>query len=164
MKKKGLTLFEMVTIIVVMGLAIPVLLNMWADVARRSGRSESIAEAGFYAEELMEEVKSKRFDQNSTAPWSTTLGREGETYPNFNDVDDFNGYSDNPATGYNRSCTVGYAVLNGTTWQSCGATSCTVSTDCTQCTACCYKRIQVTVSRTDNLASDVSLVTIVAAY
>jgi type II secretory pathway pseudopilin PulG len=152
-KKKGLTLFEMVTIIVVMGLAIPVLLNMWADVGRRSGRSEAMAEATFYAQELMEEIKSKKFDENDAAPWSTTLNHEsGETYPNFDDVDDFNDYPDPLASGYTRSCIVDYVELTGSTWGA--ATS--PPTD--------FKRITVTVSRTDNLSGNVSLVTIVAGY
>jgi len=147
---KGLTLFEMVTIIVVMGLAIPVLLNMWADVARRSGRSEAIAEATFYAEELMEEIKSKAFeDPNQTPGFGPESGEGGRL--NYDDVDDFNGYSDSPAVGYNRSCVVNYMTLSVSTWVVSGS-----PTD--------FKRISVTVSRNDNLASGVSLITIVAAY
>jgi len=148
---KGLTLFEMVTIIVVMGLVIPVLLNMWADVARKSGRSESMAEATFYAQELMEEIKSKDFaDPTQTPVFGPESGESGRS--DYDDVDDFNGYSDPPASSYTRSCVVDYVELSGSTWGA--ATS--PPTD--------FKRITVTVSRADNLSGNVSLVTIVAAF
>ena len=168
---KGITLMEMVAVIVVLGLAIPPLLTMWADVALKSGRSEVIADATFYAQELMEEIKlgNHRFDENTSSPWSSSLGPDTSTKGldetnneatsppttnknNWDDVDDFDDYSDNPATGYTRSCDVDYVELSGSTWQA--ATS--PPTD--------FKRITVAVSRTDNLISDVSLVTIVAAY
>ena len=148
----------MVTIIVVLGLAIPVLLNMWAGVAWRSGRTEALAEATFYAQELMEEVKSKDF-VDPQEPTNTNLGPNGgESSSNkdtFDDVDDFMGCTDSlvttPATGYTRSVVVGYVTLSGNSWVSSGSPT-------------PFKRIQVTVSRTDNLAKDVSLITVVAAY
>jgi len=149
-KEKGLTLIEMISIIVILGLAIPVLLNMWADVAWRSSRSEAIAEATFYAQELMEEIRSKDFeDPNQTPGFGAESGESGRS--NYDDVDDFNGYSDAPATGYTRSVAVDYVSLSGTTWAHSVS-----STD--------FKRIVVSVSRTDNFASDVSLITIAAAY
>jgi MSHA pilin protein MshD len=155
---RGITLIEMVAVIVVLSLAIPALLTMWADVAWRSVRSEAIGDAAFYAQQLMEEIKSKRFDENDSSPWTSNLGPEpGETITgtgdsSFDDVDDYNGYSDNPAIDYSRSCTVDYVELSDSTWQA--ATS--PPTD--------FKRIRVAVWRTDNLVSDVSLVTIVSAY
>ncbi len=72
------------------------------------------------ADDMIEEIKVKSFDQNTiqfptnnTASLTQTLGPEsGEIYPNYNDVDDFNGYAitiDEPhAEGYNVSCSVQY--------------------------------------------------------
>jgi hypothetical protein len=138
---------------------------MWQDLSYRSARATAISQATFYAQELMEEIKSKRFDENNDSPWSSTLGIEGETYPNYDDVDDFNGYSDNPATGYTRSVTVNYVRLDANnTWQNCaGSISCQSDIgDCTDCNHhCCYKRIDVSVS---HRFADSSLVTIVSAY
>jgi len=67
------------------------------------------------ANSLIEEAKDKAFDKvaldttiaiNSPTVFSTTLGPDGETYPNFNDFDDYNNlvfYDDksltNPQTG-----------------------------------------------------------------
>lgn len=156
-KNGGLTIIELVVVIVVLGLAIPPLLTSWANIGWRSARSEALADATFYAQALMEEIKSKRFDENTSSPWSSLLGpesgesRTGAGASAYDDVDDYNGYSDSPATRYNRSATVGYAALSGTTWQNSGSIT-------------NFKRIAVTVSRSDGLAKDVNLITIVAAY
>lgn len=150
MNKKGVNLIEMTAVIVVLSVSVPVLLTMWADVAWRSSQSESISDAAFYAQELMEEIKSKAF-VDPDEPGVTALGPNGETYPNLDDVDDFNGYLDNPGTGYIRSVIVDYVALNGSLWQNSGA-----PTD--------FKRIKVSISRNDNLITDSSLVAIVSKH
>ena len=74
------------------------------------------------ADDMIEEIKCKSFDETTTQfpttnPASLTpaadLGRDGsETYSTFNDIDDFNGYTrdvDAPhAEGYHILCTVQY--------------------------------------------------------
>lgn len=172
---KGITLIEMIVVIVVLAVAIPVLLISWADVAWRSVRSEAIAEAAFYGEELMEWVKSKEFDENDAAPWtnSASFGVEtGESASNmftYDDVDDFVGSTDTLVTtspgGYIRSVTVGYVSLNTGVnpprWDACGAVSCGPVTDCTTCAQCCYKLITVSVRHKNNLIGTVTMTTIV---
>jgi type II secretory pathway pseudopilin PulG len=174
MKQKGLTLIEMVTIIVILGLTIPVLLTMWADVSWRSARSEQLADSSFYAQQLMEEVKSKSFDNNTDQPWtnSSSFGVDaGENRANratFNDVDDFVGATDanitTPVSGFTRSVAIDYVKLPvNNTWTGCGATVCNTTTDCTLCAACCYKRIRVsTISNIAN-AGNATLVTIMSS-
>lgn len=151
-KNRGLTIIELVTVIVVLGLAIPPLLTMWANVAWRASRAELLADSAFYAQALMEEIKSKNFDENTSSPWSATLGPEGgETYPNYNDVDDFNGWADNPVAGCTRAVAVDYISLGGSAWDtSAGATN--------------YKRIIVTVSRSGGSAIPISLTAMVSPY
>lgn len=175
---RGITLIEMVAVIVVLGLAIPPLLTMWADVAWRSSRAESLADATFYAQALMEEIKSKSFDEKDNPNWTSTAdfgpdtGESSNDKDTFDDADDFVGCTDSrvtsPASGYVRSISIDYVRLNTGTepdsWESCGSISCTTSMDCATCDACCYKRITVSVSRADNLVSEVSIVTMVAAY
>ena len=171
---KGLTLIEMVAMIVVLGIAIPPLLTNWADIAWRSARSESLADASFYAQELMEEIKSKRYDENGSAPWTpstsfsaTDPGESKANSATFDDIDDFVGCTDPlvtaPVTGYSRLANIDYVRLNGSAWQGCVAGPCN-STNCTLCNACCYKRITVTVSRTDNIGGSASLTTIVSTH
>lgn len=145
----------MIAILVVVGLAIPPLTLMWQDLSYRSARATAISQATFYAQELMEEIKSKRFD-DPDEPTVTALGPNSETYPNFDDVDDFNGCTDSrvttPAGGYARSANIDYVSLNTDTdpdsWEASGS-----PTD--------YKRIDVSVS---HRFADSSLVTIVSAY
>lgn len=73
-------------------------------------------------DDLLEEMKGKSFDETTTKfpttnPSSLTpadsLGPEaGEIYPNFNDIDDYNGYvatvSAPHAENYHVTCTVNY--------------------------------------------------------
>jgi hypothetical protein len=118
---------------------------MWADVAWRSSRSEVISDAIFYSQQLMEEIKSKRFDNRTSSPWtnSADLGVDtGETRSDkntFNDVDDFktvclpgdSGYPTcdktctdtlvtTPANRYIRSVIVEYVYLDASNdWQLC---------------------------------------------
>jgi hypothetical protein len=89
------------------------------------------------AQSQIEEIKKKAFDQNTVAgPVNNTsqltnqnkLGPEsGESYPDFNDVDDFNGYlavdSTLPSAVFDISCEVHYvnpnnldAVSHSRTW------------------------------------------------
>ncbi len=172
---KGITLVEMVVVIVVLGMAIPVLLSAWANVAWRSSRSEAIADATFYGEELMEWVKSKRFDEKTAPPWTNSAsfgvdaGENSANMDTFDDVDDFVNASDTRVTqspgGYRRSVAVEYVYLdtapNPDAWASCGAVSCGAITDCAACAQCCFKRVSVTIRHNANLISDVTLTTIV---
>ena len=62
------------------------------------------------ADNLLEEIKSKSFDQatvqfptcnlSSLTPPSSLGPEAGEVYPNFNDVDDYNGFCDTVAAPY----------------------------------------------------------------
>jgi MSHA pilin protein MshD len=182
--QSGITLIEMIAVIVVVGLAIPAILLMWQDLSFRSGRAEVIAQATFYAQELMEEIKSKRFDESDTSPWTPSdefganrTDENDETdRDKWDDVDDFNGYfdfcnnqgvcDDDSSRSYRRDVTVDYARLNTTndpdSWESCGSvSSCVTPSDCTNCNECCYKHIEVSVS---HRFGDSSMVTIVSGY
>lgn len=173
---KGLTIIELVVVIVVLGLAIPPLLTMWANVAWRSSKAEALADATFYAQELLEEVKSKNFDENeaSAAPWTSSAnfgpdaGENSNNRATFDDVDDFVGCTDTtvttPASSYSRSVAVNYVLLNATTWEACGAVTCAAASTCTNCSECCYKRITVTVSRTDSVGTSASVTALVSAH
>ncbi|MCK4249136.1 MAG: hypothetical protein KAX15_05090 [Candidatus Omnitrophica bacterium] len=64
--------------------------------------AKNITMANLLAEDLMDEIKSKRFDENTAEPFIGTLGydgAEGSDLPSriaFNDVDDYNNW---PPTG-----------------------------------------------------------------
>lgn len=159
MKKKAITLIEMIAVIVVLAIAIPTLSIMLVNASWSSARSEALADAAIYAQELVEDIKSEQFDENNSSPWSSTLGvdsaESSSDRTTFDDVDDFVGCTDisvtTPATGFSRWASIDYVELSGTTWQAAASPP----TD--------YKRITVTVSR-NGLVDNVSLVTIVANY
>lgn len=80
------------------------------------------------ADNLIEEIKQKAFDENTidfqaiplyklTAPGS--LKMEGEVYPYFDDIDDYNNYEVDVslphAEGYKVTCTVNYCTSSGQT-------------------------------------------------
>ena len=169
----GMTLIEMVMTIVVLGIAIPALLRSFADVSWRSVRSETLADGTYYAQGLMEEIMSKKFDEKSAPAWTAPLAAEsGESRPatgaaSFDDIDDYNGYADSPFPGYSRCVTLDYISLSGSTW----AGTCSPSTP-TSCTApVCnapnvtdFKRIIVRIRRSDNLGGEVTLVAIKGVY
>ena len=73
--------------------------------------SNIISTAVDLSESLMMEIVSKNFDENSInatpniSGLSSTLGPDGETYPNYNDIDDYNGYKVNIKTKYSDSFT-----------------------------------------------------------
>jgi prepilin-type N-terminal cleavage/methylation domain-containing protein len=155
---KGLTIIELVVVIVVLGLAIPPLLTMWANVAWRSAASELLADSAFFAQQLMEEIKSKDFvdpDDPNNTNLGLNSGESSNDRTTFDDVDDFAGCTDasvtTPDTGYTRSATVAYVNLSGSTWQLSGS-----ATD--------YKRIVVTVSRVGGSAIPVSLTAMVSSH
>ncbi len=79
------------------------------------------------ADDLIEEIKQKSFDEKTidfqainaiqlTEPG--TLGKDtGESWPNFDDIDDYKGYNKivslPHAEGYNVSCNIKYVDANG---------------------------------------------------
>ncbi len=175
MKRRGFTLIEMVVVILVLALAIPALLRLLGEAGWQSGRTEALADATFYAQRLMEVIRSKNYDNNAFPFFtnSANLGPDAsETCAGldtgsctYNDIDDFNGYTVSPGGGYTYNVTVTYALLSGTTWTDCATpVTCTAVTDCTTCAQCCYKRIDIKVSRNDNLVKNVELVSIDSYY
>ena len=73
-----------------------------------STEGEAVIVATSLAQSMVEEISMKKFDQRvvltpASVPDSLTLTSQlgadsGEVFPNFNDVDDFNGYSRTVAT------------------------------------------------------------------
>lgn len=78
------------------------------------------------ADDLIEEIKQKAFDQKTVqfqaiavSQLSDTMGPDaGEVWPNFNDIDDYNGYNKKVALphaeGYTVTCKVFYVDADGT--------------------------------------------------
>ena len=59
------------------------------------------------ADDMIEEIKQKAFDERTidfitpnANQLTLPLGREGESWPNFDDIDDYDGYSKNVGLPY----------------------------------------------------------------
>ena len=74
-------------------------------------QAEYLSTAVDLSENLIMEVRSKSFDEktiNATpdiSGLSSKLGTDNETYPNFDDIDDYNGYTATVKTKYSYSFT-----------------------------------------------------------
>jgi len=149
----------LIVAIVVVGLALPALTRNWFDVTKRSVESERLFDSTSYGEQLMEEIKSKRFDELTEEPWTPAdrfgTRRADESGENsrdlYDDVDDYDGLNETLPGGFSRSVQVAYANMTGAAWQ-------TVAGDTTD-----FKRISVTVSRT-NMDSSTTLSAVVSKY
>jgi type II secretory pathway pseudopilin PulG len=149
----------LVIAIVVIGAAIPALTRNWLDVTKSSIRSEELFDSTSYNEQLMEEIESKRFDERTGPPWTQAsffaATRSDESDENnrtrFDDVDDYNGFTEALPDGYRSSVQVSYVNVTGTVWQ-------TVAGDETD-----FKRIAVTVSRM-NMRASTTLIAVKGRY
>ena len=105
MKNHGMTLIEIIIVIVVLSIAMLPLLVMYSNVVSKSAEGQIIPMATLLGQDLIEEIESKYYDENEDPPsWTEKqfLGTDtGEsTRADFDDADDFKGYSENPIADY----------------------------------------------------------------
>ena len=162
---KGFSLIEVVLLISLLAIAIPPLLQLFAETIVSGAGAAVLPTANVLGNELMEEVKSARFDdltqKSSFGNWSTTMAVDaGENAANkttFDDVDDFNGWSQGFGAafpGYLATVTVSYVVSNALN------TPLTIPSPTPNNWTPSYKLIQVTMTN-PGLPSGVTLATIV---
>jgi MSHA pilin protein MshD len=150
-RSAGFTLAEILVAVVVITVALVPLITVIGQGVKRSKDPQRITVANMLAQDLMEEIICKKFDEDPTNPDTTANLRpdSGETRSgnpttrNFDDVDDYNGYTETPPkevdgtsmteyTGFTRSVVVAYVSETNLDL---------VSTPITR-----FKRITVTVS------------------
>lgn len=148
---KGFTLAEILVSVVVITVALVPLITVLGQGVKRGKDPQRITAATMLAQDLLEEIMPKLFDENPSNPDTPAgLGPEtGETRPglppnnNYDDVDDYRNYTESPPkevdgtnmteyTGYTRTVAVDYVQE---------ANFDAVSTSITR-----FKRIRVTVS------------------
>jgi MSHA pilin protein MshD len=110
--RSGFTIIELIIVIAVLGIAIPPLLSSISETLESNIKVRTTQTASILGRGLMEEILSKQYDLSTSSPWSNPLGAGvGETRATYNDVDDFDGFSENPIsgfTGYSSSVSVYY--------------------------------------------------------
>lgn len=119
--ERGFTLLETVMSMMLLSFALLSLIKVFSDISFVSVKPEFRNIQTMLAQELMEEIRSKRFDEltaeDANENWSSVLGvNTGETSgtkATFDDVDDYNGFSESlssPYVGFSRSVTVSYVA------------------------------------------------------
>jgi MSHA pilin protein MshD len=81
--RRGFTLIELVVLIVVIGVAMAGVLLIYQNTVRSSADPQIYKQALAIAEAMLDEILLNAYDHDAS----------GATRANFNDVDDYNGYS-----------------------------------------------------------------------
>jgi MSHA pilin protein MshD len=162
--RRGFTLVEVILVVVVAAIAVPSIMMLFTESVRSGSDALLLGTASRLAEDLMEEIRTRKWDENSpdgggTAPVrSGVLGPEaGEMRASYDDIDDFSAITEQTPprdavnavmqefSGYSRSVAVEY--VNDALVPSSGPTD--------------HKRVTVTVSCG---AGRVDLVTIISNH
>ena len=92
--KNGFTLVEVMVVLVLLTLSFMVFLRALNTGKTIRTRSEIRTTQSVILNSLENEIRSRRFDENTSYPWSSALGKDsGESISaQFDDIDDFDGY------------------------------------------------------------------------
>ncbi len=107
--KNGFTLVEVMVVLVLLTLSFMVFLRALNTGKTIRTRSEIRTTQSVILNSLENEIRSRRFDENTSYPWSSILGKDsGESISaQFDDIDDFDGYYISSVDGYPTfSCSV----------------------------------------------------------
>ena len=90
----GFTLVEVMVVLILLTLSFMVFLRALNTGETIRARSEIRTTQSVILNSLENEIRARRFDENVSYPWSSTLGRDtGESQLiQFDDIDDFDGY------------------------------------------------------------------------
>jgi MSHA pilin protein MshD len=137
----GFSYIEVLMAVMILALALVPLLSQFYVGFQGNINAEIVTQATDLANELTEEIKSKRFDENefpedpvSAGSLGTDLSEDPDDRSTFDDVDDYNNWSQSPPQSmegsvlsdfdeFTRSVEVSYIRINGDTWEPSSSTS-----------------------------------------
>ncbi len=90
---KGFSLIEIVVGILIVGIGFVGATYAFSTIRSKSIQIEAIFRSVSLANSVMHTIRSENFDDNTSQPWTTSLGPEESLVSNFDDVDDYIGYS-----------------------------------------------------------------------
>ncbi len=158
--QRGMTLIDLILVIVIVSLAIPPMVALLIQETRQSTFGVTMTRANGLGSTLLEEIRSKRWDENGGAA-STTLGPEtGETRATYDDADDFLGLDDSPPQD-----SLGTDMAGSTGFRQQVSVCYVANTDLETCLGSGtsnYKRITVTV--TDPEGRTTQVVTVISNF
>lgn len=170
MNKKGFTLIEIIMVIVLFGIIMPGIMLYFIQGVKDSAIPQRRTTAVFLAEALMEEIKSKRWDEsasinptcgNATSP----LAAEEATRNLYDDIDDFNAVVNVPPPQDSQGNPLTGAEYQGfsQTVSVCYVPATNLNDTSTCATRTCYKRVQVNITDTGTNET-ISLVNLMTSY
>jgi MSHA pilin protein MshD len=89
----GFSLLEIILGVVIIGIAFVGAMYALSAIESRGARVETFLRATSMANSIMEVIRSNRFDENTSPPWGTVLGPEESSPQDYDDVDDYIGFS-----------------------------------------------------------------------
>lgn len=115
--QNGFTLVEVMVVLILLTLSFMVFLNALNTGKSVRARSELRTIQSVILNSVENQIRARRFDENVSPPWSSSLGKEtssGEVgLDDFDDIDDFNGYSVSSLSehpGFSYDVTVNYVT------------------------------------------------------
>lgn len=163
-QQDGMTLIEVVLVIIILAIALPPLLQLFSTAMKDSMTPDMSVIATNLGQSIIEEMRSKKWDELSTGGKmdtnSATIGVDvGEIMRyQYDDVDDYNGLNDSPPKDVNGTSLTDFnqfAVTVGVGFVDNNMNTSVVPTD--------FKEVTVTVSW-NNGNENISLVSMMANY
>jgi len=158
--QRGVTLIDLILVIIITSLAVPPMVALLSHVTRESTFGVAVTRANHLASTLLEEVRSKRWDENTGAA-SATLGSEtGETRATYDDVDDFHALDESPPKD-----SLGTTISGVTGFRQQVSVCYVANTDLNTCLGSGtsnYKQVTVTVTDPEGRASQ--MVTMLSSF
>ena len=92
--RNGFSIVDMIMGLSIIAVAIVGIMTAQRNYIQMTNRVEVGLRSVSLANSVMNTIRMHRFDENTTEPWSVTLGPEGgETSANYDDIDDYAGTS-----------------------------------------------------------------------
>ncbi len=104
---RAFTLLEILLSLAIFAVALPIMASLFSGGMKQPAIAREQAQAVFLAQELMEEVLTRKWDENATPPGKTNIpstigtdsGESAVSRQSFDDIDDYDGLIDNPMHG-----------------------------------------------------------------
>ncbi len=108
---RGVTLVELLVVIVLSGLAVSALMLGLQSGLQALENRHSLRRCALLAEDIMSEVRSKAFADPETPAGAFGGLEEGDIRKDFDDVDDYDGFSNAPPMSIEGAPMAGYASM-----------------------------------------------------
>lgn len=115
----GFTLIEILLSLAILVMAIPILASLFPWGMKQPAEARERSQAVFLAQELLEEILARKWDENATPPGKTTVpstigldaGEVASDRTTYDDLDDYDNVVDNPMHDSQGATLVDYPIF-----------------------------------------------------